>query len=94
MKPEKSRFTLEAAPQSNAGQRVITSNDLAATVPINSVLTGGRQTSLVSARALHKATGAEAGMLTPSGRETRAEPHALFIADIAENGLPEKPLAH
>ncbi|MDM3376714.1 antA/AntB antirepressor family protein [Citrobacter sp. Cb010] len=57
MKLEKSRFTSEAAPQSNVGQDVIINNDFAAIVPVNSGLIGGRQTNIVSARDLHKALG-------------------------------------
>lgn len=57
MKLEKSRFTSEAAPQSNVGQGVIINNDFAAIVPVNSGLIGGRQTNIVSARDLHKALG-------------------------------------
>lgn len=57
MKLEKSRFTSEAAPQSNASQSVIINNDFAAIVPVNSGLIGGRQTNIVSARDLHKALG-------------------------------------
>lgn len=36
----------------------------------------------------------ERGELTPFGRETLAELHDHFIADLNENGLPEMPLAH
>ncbi|WP_407220044.1 hypothetical protein [Enterobacter sp. CPE_E1214] len=36
----------------------------------------------------------ERGELTPFGRETLAELHDGFIADLNENGLPEMPLAH
>lgn len=57
MKLEKSRFTSEAAPQSNVGQGVIINNDFSAIVPVNSGLIGGRQTNIVSARDLHKALG-------------------------------------
>ncbi|UUX54574.1 antA/AntB antirepressor family protein [Citrobacter youngae] len=57
MKLEESRFTSEAAPQSNVGQGVIINNDFAAIVPVNSGLIGGRQTNIVSARELHKALG-------------------------------------
>lgn len=57
MKLEKSRFTSEDAPQSNAGHSVIINNDFAAIVPVNSGLIGGRQTNIVSARDLHKALG-------------------------------------
>lgn len=57
MKLEKSRFTSEATPQSNPGQSVIINNDFAAIVPVNSGLIGGRQTNIVSAKALHKALG-------------------------------------
>ena len=57
MKLEESRFTSEAAPQSNVGQGVIINNDFAAIVPVNSGLIGGRQTNIVSARDLHKALG-------------------------------------
>ncbi|EEY9906857.1 hypothetical protein CV628_004055 [Escherichia coli] len=34
------------------------------------------------------------GELTPFGRETLAELHDGFIADLNENGLPEMPAAH
>ena len=36
----------------------------------------------------------EAGELTSFGRETLAELHDGFIADLNENGLPEMPAAH
>ncbi|BBT72346.1 hypothetical protein [Klebsiella sp. WP8-S18-ESBL-06] len=36
----------------------------------------------------------ERGELTPFGRETLAELHDHFIADLNENGWPEMPLAH
>ncbi|HBS1667669.1 TPA: hypothetical protein MAC44_004632 [Klebsiella quasipneumoniae subsp. quasipneumoniae] len=36
----------------------------------------------------------ERGELTPFGRETLAELHDHFIADLHENGLPEMPAAH
>lgn len=57
MKLEKSRFTSEAAPQSNAGQSVIINNDFATIVPVISGQIGGHQTNIVSAKSLHKALG-------------------------------------
>ncbi|HHB7770251.1 TPA: hypothetical protein ACN7MG_003764 [Klebsiella pneumoniae] len=36
----------------------------------------------------------ERGELTPFGRETLADLHDGFIADLNENGLPEMPAAH
>ncbi|HBC7420859.1 TPA: hypothetical protein KEY88_003573 [Serratia marcescens] len=36
----------------------------------------------------------ERGELTPFGRETLAELHDHFIADLKENGIPEQPLEH
>lgn len=54
---EKSRFNSEAAPQSNAVQGVIINNDFAAIVPVISGQIGGRETNIVSAKALHKALG-------------------------------------
>ncbi|EPJ2489183.1 hypothetical protein ACTGJV_002537 [Escherichia coli] len=36
----------------------------------------------------------ERGELTPLGRETLAELHNSFIAELNENGWPEMPLAH
>ena len=36
----------------------------------------------------------ERGELTPFGRQTLAELHDGFIADLHENGLPEMPAAH
>ena len=36
----------------------------------------------------------ERGELTPFGRETLAELHDHFIADLDENGWPEMPAAH
>ena len=36
----------------------------------------------------------ERGELTPFGRQTLAELHDGFIADLNENGLPEMPAAH
>lgn len=57
MKLEKSRFNSEATPQSNAGQGVIINNDFAAIVPVISGKIGGRETNIVSAKALHKTLG-------------------------------------
>ncbi|MFJ5387328.1 antA/AntB antirepressor family protein [Pectobacterium sp. CHL-2024] len=57
MKLEKNRFNSEAAPQSNVGQGVIINNDFAAIVPVISGQIGGRETNIVSAKALHKALG-------------------------------------
>lgn len=57
MKIEKSRFNSEAAPQPNVNQVVINCNDFAAIVPVISGQIGGRETNIVSAKALHKALG-------------------------------------
>lgn len=57
MKLEKSRFTSEAAPQSNAGQGVIINNGFASIVPVISGQIGGREANIVSAKALHKVLG-------------------------------------
>ncbi|WP_312293074.1 antA/AntB antirepressor family protein [Atlantibacter hermannii] len=57
MKIEKSRFNSEAAPQSNVDQGEHSNNDFAAIVPVISGQIGGREASIVSAKALHKALG-------------------------------------
>ncbi|WP_447884978.1 antA/AntB antirepressor family protein [Serratia fonticola] len=57
MKLEKSRFNSEAAPQPVAAQGVIGNNDFAALVPVISGQIGGRESNIVSAKALHKALG-------------------------------------
>lgn len=54
---EKSRFNSEAAPQSNACQGEHSNNDFAAIVPVISGQIGGREASIVSAKALHTALG-------------------------------------
>ncbi|MEB1047753.1 antA/AntB antirepressor family protein [Citrobacter freundii] len=54
---EKSRFNSEAAPQSNTCQGEHSNNDFAAIVPVISGQIGGREASIVSAKALHKALG-------------------------------------
>ncbi|ECS8237346.1 TPA: antA/AntB antirepressor family protein [Salmonella enterica subsp. enterica serovar Potsdam] len=54
---EKSRFHSEAAPQSNTCQGEHSNNDFAAIVPVISGQIGGREASIVSAKALHKALG-------------------------------------
>ncbi|HEJ9057485.1 TPA: antA/AntB antirepressor family protein [Serratia fonticola] len=57
MKLEKSRFNSEAAPQPVSAQGVIGNNDFAALVPVISGQIGGRESNIVSAKALHKALG-------------------------------------
>lgn len=57
MKLEKSRFNSEAAPQPVATQGVIGNNDFASLVPVISGQIGGRESNIVSAKALHKALG-------------------------------------
>lgn len=57
MNIEKSGFNSEATPQSNASQSIINNNDFAAIVPVISGQIGGRETNIVSAKALHKALG-------------------------------------
>lgn len=57
MKIEKSRFNSEAAPQHNVSQGVMHDNDFASIVPIITGQIGGRETNMVSAKALHKAMG-------------------------------------
>ncbi|MDK2377290.1 antA/AntB antirepressor family protein [Serratia fonticola] len=57
MKLEKSRFNSEAAPQPVATQNVIGNNDFASLVPVISGQIGGRESNIVSAKALHKALG-------------------------------------
>ena len=51
----------------------------------------GTENAIVFYRAM---LDAERGELTPFGRETLAELHDGFIADLNENGLPEMPAAH
>ncbi|ENL7166733.1 hypothetical protein AB5W26_001490, partial [Escherichia coli] len=36
----------------------------------------------------------EQGALTPFGRETLAELHNSFIAELNENGMPAEPVTH
>ena len=36
----------------------------------------------------------ERGELTPFGRETLAELHNSFIAELNENGMPAEPVTH
>lgn len=57
MKIEKSRFNSEAAPQSSVNQGEYSTNDFAAIVPVISGQIGGRETNIVSAKALHKTLG-------------------------------------
>ncbi|MFV8870206.1 antA/AntB antirepressor family protein [Serratia fonticola] len=57
MKLEKSRFNSEGAPQPVATQNVIGNNDFASLVPVISGQIGGRESNIVSAKALHKALG-------------------------------------
>lgn len=57
MKIEKSRLSSEAAPQPATSQSDVTGNDFAAIVPVISGQIGGRETNLVSARALYKTLG-------------------------------------
>ncbi|HFV1860332.1 TPA: hypothetical protein ACH71T_000938 [Escherichia coli] len=51
----------------------------------------GTENAIVFYRAM---LDAERGELTPFGRETLAELHDHFIADLDENGWPEMPAAH
>ena len=51
----------------------------------------GTENAIVFYRAM---LDAERGELTPFGRETLAELHDYFIADLDENGWPEMPAAH
>lgn len=51
----------------------------------------GTENAIVFYRAM---LDAERGELTPFGRETLAELHDHFIADLNENGWPEMPVAH
>lgn len=57
MKIEKSRFNSEAATQPNVNTGAINGNDFAAIVPIITGQISGRETNMVSAKALHKAMG-------------------------------------
>ena len=57
MNIEKSRLISEAAPHLNAYQGTINGNEFAAIVPIIPGHIGGRETNIVSAKALHKALG-------------------------------------
>ncbi|MCK2747059.1 antA/AntB antirepressor family protein [Escherichia coli] len=54
---EKSRLISEAAPHLNAYQGTINGNEFAAIVPVIPGHIGGRETNIVSAKALHKALG-------------------------------------
>ncbi|MHB9326383.1 antA/AntB antirepressor family protein [Phytobacter ursingii] len=54
---EKSRFNSEAAPQLSVSLSEHNNNDFAAIVPVISGQIGGRETNIVSAKALHKALG-------------------------------------
>ncbi|HBA6557267.1 TPA: antA/AntB antirepressor family protein, partial [Escherichia coli] len=57
MNIEKSRLISEAAPHLNASLGTINGNEFAAIVPVISGHIGGRETNIVSAKALHKALG-------------------------------------
>ncbi|WP_419721677.1 antA/AntB antirepressor family protein [Pantoea dispersa] len=57
MKTEKSRLNSEAAPQPTTSISDISGNDFATIVPVISGQIGGRETNIVSAKALHKALG-------------------------------------
>lgn len=57
MKIGKSRLISEAAPQPTTSISDISGNDFAAIVPVISGQIGGRETNIVSAKALHKALG-------------------------------------
>ncbi|WP_407568517.1 antA/AntB antirepressor family protein [Pantoea sp. GABEPS69] len=57
MKTEKSRLNSEAAPQPTTSISDISENDFATIVPVISGQIGGRETNIVSAKALHKALG-------------------------------------
>ncbi|WBW62543.1 antA/AntB antirepressor family protein [Klebsiella electrica] len=57
MKIEKSRFNSEAAPQPNTNLGEHSNNDFAAIVPVISGQICGRETNIVSAKALHKTLG-------------------------------------
>lgn len=57
MKTEKSRLISEAAPQPATSISDISGNEFAAIVPVISGQIGGRETNIVSARALHKTLG-------------------------------------
>lgn len=57
MKIEKSRFNSEAAPQPNTSLGEHSNNDFAAIVPVIFGQIGGRETNMVSAKALHKTLG-------------------------------------
>ncbi|WP_130058959.1 antA/AntB antirepressor family protein [Escherichia coli] len=57
MSIEKNRLISEAAPHLNAYQGTINGNEFAAIVPVIPGHIGGRETNIVSAKALHKALG-------------------------------------
>ncbi|EEW6209720.1 antA/AntB antirepressor family protein [Escherichia coli] len=57
MNIEKSRLISEAAPHLNAYQGTINGNEFATIVPVIPGHIGGRETNIVSAKALHKALG-------------------------------------
>ena len=57
MNIEKSRLISEAAPHLNASLGTINGNEFAAIVPVIPGHIGGRETNIVSARALYKALG-------------------------------------
>lgn len=78
MKLEKSRFNSEAAPQPVAAQGVIGNNDFAALVPVISGQIGGRESNLVSAKALHKTLGV--GRVFASWFNARVEEYGFINA--------------
>ncbi len=57
MKTEKIRLISEAIPHIEHSRSDITGSDFAAIIPITSGLIGGRETNIVSAKALHKVLG-------------------------------------
>lgn len=57
MNIEKSRLISEVAPHLNASLSTINGNEFAAIVPVIPGHIGGRETNIVSAKALHKALG-------------------------------------
>lgn len=78
MKLEKSRFNSEAAPQPVVAQGVIGNNDFAALVPVISGQIGGRESNLVSAKALHKTLGV--GRVFASWFNARVEEYGFINA--------------
>ncbi|QXN64137.1 antA/AntB antirepressor family protein [Serratia fonticola] len=78
MKLEKSRFNSEASPQPVATLGVIGNNDFADLVPVIAGHIGGRESNIVSAKALHKVLGV--GRVFASWFNARVEEYGFINA--------------